>query len=366
MSRRREIAALAARAGRLSGLLGAQRLRRRRRGAFRAFVLEYHAVCPGPAEPEGAVSIERLRRHVRWLLRHGFHFDTVAGLAERLRTARRDADLGADRVALSFDDGYADNHDLAFPALRAEGAPATVYLVSGFLDGAPLWFDIVRRALDLAATLHHHDAIDRESAESLRRRLGAWPPASTGAAVRRLKQAPAEHRVAVTADAACWLVAAERAGHAARPAARAMTWAQARRLRDAGWELGAHTVTHPILSRLDAEAQEREILDSRRRIDERLGAGTVRTFAVPNGSAADYDATTREILAGAGFRAACTTRRGANRPGDDLLQLRRHGVGAEPTALLEARLGGWLDDERRAAWRRARRRVAASRRTSDV
>lgn len=313
-----------------SGLTRLRRRRRHRRGDFRLYVLEYHDI--GAVEKEGTVATERFRRHLRYL-KPRFRIDTLAAAFERLEAGS----TGRDLLAITFDDGYLGNFEDAWPALCAEGLPATFYLTTGFLDGTELWFDLARRTLDAA---RRAPDVDPLAAEALRAALGSWPPTeSTDRVVRRLKYLPPKKR-----DRA--VEALGEAGRSLAPPARPLSWDQAAEMAAAGAELGAHTVTHPILSTLEPAAQETEIRDSRRRIAEAAGTEPV-TFAYPNGSARDYDRHTVEIAGRAGFRAACTTRRGSNRPGGERLELRRIGVGSDPAFVLEARLTGLFDEELR-------------------
>jgi peptidoglycan/xylan/chitin deacetylase (PgdA/CDA1 family) len=122
-----------------------------------------------------------------------------------------------------------------------------------------------------------------------------------------------------------------------------MAWDEARSLRDAGIELGAHTVDHPILSKLSEGEQEKQIAGSLERIEEELGERP-QTFAMPNGGARDYDRATLHVLRRLGLLAACTTRRGANADGAQLMELKRIGVGSDSPAMLDARLAGFFDE----------------------
>ncbi len=313
-----------------SGLTRLRRRRRHRRGDYRLYVLEYHDVAAG-IEKEGTVSTERFRRHLRYL-KQRFRTFTLAAAFERLEAPGLDGDL----LAITFDDGYAGNFEDAWPVLSAEGVPATFYLTTGFLDGSELWFDVARRALDAARRATPD--VGSPAADRLRGALGSWPPGeSTDRIVRRLKYLPPKER-----DAA---LEALRALDLERlPAARPMSWDQAAEMAAGGAELGAHTVTHPILSTLEPAAQRQEIRGSRRRIAEATGVLPV-TFAYPNGSARDYDRHTVETTGRAGFRAACSTRRGSNRPGCGRLELRRIGIGSDPPFVVEARLAGLFDEE---------------------
>ncbi len=321
-----------------SGLTSLRRRRRLGRGDYRLFVLEYHDVTAESGEKEGTVTAERFRRHLRHL-KQRFRIDTLASAIERLEAPGLDGDL----LAITFDDGYLDNYRAAWPVLQAEGLPATVYLTTGFLDGTELWVDFARRALDAARRSPPDLATTAE--EALRAALENWTPTeSVDRLVRRLKYLPPVKR-----DRA--LEALRSAGMELAPAARPLSWEQAREMAAGGIELGAHTVTHPILSTLDPEAQEAEIRGSRRRIAEQTGIEPT-TFAYPNGSALDYDRHTVRITDRIGFRAACTTRRGSNRPGCRRLELRRIGIGSDPLFVVEARLAGLFDEEIRSRLRR--------------
>ncbi|MCG8462658.1 MAG: polysaccharide deacetylase family protein [Holophagales bacterium] len=334
MSWKRQAAGAAAHLARGTGVLAGLRTLRKRSG-YRVHILEYHGVDPENREWQGTISQRRFRRHVEWLnSRYGLV--TVTEAARRLASGELEQDL----VALTFDDGYADNVSGAFPALEALGVPATIYLTTGFLDGQPLWFDVARRSLHAlsaagAATVGASPPASLES-------LGPWPPSAYEVEgwMSRLKVLPAAERLA--AVAALEHVVADAGLELGEPA-RPMTWDQARALRAAGLELGAHTVSHPILSRLEPAAQEEEIRGSRDRLAEELGEPP-RTFAIPNGSARDYDAHTLDLLRRLGFEACCTTRRGSNPAGCEPFELRRVGVGSDSLPLLEARLAGLFDE----------------------
>lgn len=314
----------------LSGVNGLLRSRRRRRKDYRVYILEYHGVDPKNREWEGTISQKRFRRHLQWLQKR-FRFCTVADAAERLVAGSLDEDW----CVLTFDDGYLNNVEGAFPVLQELGIPATVYLTTGFLDGEELWFDVARRAL--AAEPHGDEQTTPPwVAEELQRHLGSWPPTDdVETLMKRLKYLPAKNRLSAVDQL-------KASGLPLGVAARPMSWDQARELRDAGIELGAHTVRHPILSRLEPDEQKREILGSVERLTEELGEPP-RTFAMPNGSAKDYDDHTLDILRRSGLQAACTTRRGPCKPGCDPFQLHRLGVGSDTTAVLDTRLSGFFD-----------------------
>jgi peptidoglycan/xylan/chitin deacetylase (PgdA/CDA1 family) len=213
-------------------------------------------------------------------------------------------------LVVTVDDGYRDFYQVAFPVFREYGIPATVYLVSEFIDGRQwLWVDRVRWSyLNSASPLGSREerlAAARKAIEAAKlmpnhERLAWLDCVPTELGVRPPEQAPPEFE--------------------------AMRWDEVREAARNGMEFGAHTVTHPILSRVSGSAEMRgEIEGSKRRIEEELGGG-VEHFCYPNGSERDFTGEAVEVVRAAGFRTATTTTLGIVSPGDDALRLRRIGV----------------------------------------
>lgn len=142
-----------------------------------------------------------------------------------------------------------------------------------------------------------------------------------------------------------------------RPAGRMLDAAELRDMHRRGFEIGSHTVNHARLPRLDDEALQRELTDSRALIETALDA-SVTSFAYPYG---DWDARCAEAVARAGYTAACTTRTGWALRDNDPYRLRRLTVFNRDTVSSLARklfLGdnavGWNDLVRHALRRFAR------------
>jgi peptidoglycan/xylan/chitin deacetylase (PgdA/CDA1 family) len=86
---------------------------------------------------------------------------------------------------------------------------------------------------------------------------------------------------------------------------RPLTLDELRRLASGNLvEIGAHTVTHPTLSKLGAHEQRAEIAGSKRQLESALGR-PIMSFAYPYGSVGDFDQTTASIVRDAGFDHAC-------------------------------------------------------------
>jgi peptidoglycan/xylan/chitin deacetylase (PgdA/CDA1 family) len=234
-------------------------------------------------------------------------------LVERQRQGR----VPRNAVAVTFDDGYHDTLTHAAPILARHGLPATVFLATGYISGAEMpWYDLVAHALKTSpkavARLGSGTALPLGGhAERLQ---------GLGAVLRHMKGlADADRRRAVDR-----LVQDLEPPSADAQKRLMLTWDEAQALLGLGFSIGAHTVTHPILSRLDARETWAEIDGSRAAIERNLGI-RVRAFAYPNGGAGDYDRTALEALERSGFTCAVTTQRGLNTPRTPRLELRRGG-----------------------------------------
>lgn len=234
-------------------------------------------------------------------------------LVERQRRGK----VPARAVALTFDDGYHDTLTHAAPILARHGLPATVFLATGYISASEMpWYDRLAHAIKTSPK----DGAD----------LGTGPRLALGGRALRLQALEVALRyMKGLADAERRRAVDRLVDQLDPPAGDAqkrlmLTWDEAQALLGLGFSVGAHTVTHPILSRLDSDQTWAEIDGSRAAIERNLGI-RVRSFAYPNGAEGDYDRRALEALERAGFTCAVTTRRGLNTPRTPRLELRRGG-----------------------------------------
>lgn len=296
-------------------------------------------------ERSGALAAIRRRRRDRLRILMYHRFDWVAGAADALaaqcahlrrcyspiplETAAQHLEEGrpfpANAVTVTVDDGHADFERIALPVFRAHGIPVTLYLATDFVDGAGwLWFDRIEHALRATT---RRAFVDPLSGEELRLGTRAERSGAFVAVVERaklvsyteLRRLPEEVARALEVE----LPAAPPAEYAP------VTWDSVRRMQGEGVEIGAHTRSHPILSRLaDRSALEEEIVGSARRIEEMTGRRP-RHFCYPNGRAEDVTAETVAVVRSGGFRTAVTTEPGLADPASDPFRLKRIGAGPE-------------------------------------
>ena len=328
-----------AQALRAVGRLPRRALRRvRARLAPSVPVLLYHRVAEPDVDPWGlCVSPRHFDEHLGVLRRRGPVLPFSAAAAA-LRAGR----LPRGAAVVTFDDGYADNLHAGLPLLERHGLPATVFLTTG--DGGrarEFWWDELERVLLWPGTLPRRLCLDvggvvverdlgdaaayTEADHHRHKTWRAWdpPPTARHAAYldlwERLIERPSREQRAVLDRLLAW---AEQDA-VVRPTHRTVSWEEAGALGRGGLvEVGAHTVTHPALPALSAEAQRAELAASREALEARLGCA-VRTCAYPYGR---HAAETLAAARAAGFEAAATTEPRALRPGDDALATPRLAV----------------------------------------
>ena len=189
-------------------------------------------------------------------------------------------------AAVTFDDGYIDTFEIAYPLLKALGIPAAVFVTTRWLgEEAPLWWyeleDLARRG-----------ALGQKAAGA------RW--VAYGAEVSRLKTLPESLREARLEELR--RRAAESPSRNWAP--RMLSTAQLLAMDRSGlWTIGGHSHTHPILTRISLAEAQAEIGENKRILEGILGH-PVHWFAYPNGGAGDFAAEHADVLRRAGFRGA--------------------------------------------------------------
>jgi peptidoglycan/xylan/chitin deacetylase (PgdA/CDA1 family) len=242
-----------------------------------------------------------LRRNLAFVRRHRLH---VVPLADLIATLEAGDEPRPGTVVFTIDDGYADFAHVAAPIFAEFDCPSTVFLVSGFVDGSIwLWWDQIEYMFH--QTQRRHVALDLEGrpfratwttgTEALTR---AWNLAEM------LESVSDRSRQRVLIELATQL---EVSPPARAPAAfAAMTWDDVRRCEGMGVTFGPHTVSHPILARVDDARAAFEVRESWARVRAQTAA-PVPVFCYPNGSASMFGERDVQAVQACGLRAAVTT-----------------------------------------------------------
>jgi peptidoglycan/xylan/chitin deacetylase (PgdA/CDA1 family) len=265
----------------------------------RLLILTYHRVLP-EADPllEDDVDVTELRWQMELVARL-YRVLPLPEAVEALYAGR----LPAGSVCVTFDDGYANNCQLALPVMKRLGLPATFFIATSFLDGGRMWNDTVIEALrrTRASTLD----LNAVGAGSVSTDSIAARKQAIAQVIGAFKYLPPEER-----QQRCEKLA-ELCG-SALPDDLMMTSAMVAQLANAGMDVGGHTHTHPILSSVDAAQAEQEIRSGRERLQAIIGSRVV-SFAYPNGRPnTDYTRRDASLVEKAGFSLAVTTAMGTN------------------------------------------------------
>ncbi len=278
-------------------------------------VLLYHRVAELASDPQRlAVTPDNFRAQ-------------MAYLKQRYPLVRFEEDwsrVKGPAIAVTFDDGYADNALNALPILDEVGVPATFFVSTGHLDARQeYWWDELERILLGGLALPESFAL-RDG------RYGScW---STGTLAARksfyaeitplIKKLTADRRDDWLSQLRHWAGTDD----AGRSAYRSMTSAELQQLASSSWvTVGAHTVTHSRLSALAEEQQREEIFKSKRQLETLLGR-PVTTFSYPYGRKADYNRTSINLCREAGFVRVAANFYGLSYRWTDTMQVPRYLV----------------------------------------
>ena len=319
--------------------MAAALLRRREGGAL--CILTYHRVNDPAVTYGPCVSPGTFNAHISYLADHF----AVRQLQDIVTADQAGRPLPDVVFAVTFDDGYADIAEHAYPVLRRYGVPASVY-VAGSVIGTEqlLWTDqvelIVRRAVRTNVTIQAGDKSHcfRLTDDVARRNavLRLWslmktlPDGERRAANDRLAQAagvvPGDYRAP----------------------GLMLQWEQLRQMEPSIMEVGSHTLTHMSLTTAAREDVEREIVESKPWIEERLGR-PIYGFTYPSDSHAPW---MTEIVKRAGFLYACYVGGRMNaRPIVDSFGLYRVHVENWSLPVFQAEISAYGEQIRSLRWR---------------
>lgn len=306
---KRELVARVAHAVGVPRVLGAVRS-----GLVRDFrVLAYHRVLPTLNEATFDFDVELVsasRREFEWQMEYVCRRMRPVTCAEVADALANDRPLPRRAVMVTFDDGFHDNHDVAFPVLRQLGMPATFFVSTSYIGTeCTFWFDWVvhvllttpltqirLETLNLTIPLEPQRAARREQARKL---LSVFKRGTELSRLAGLEELRAVAGVDYSAEQ--------------RPQSGSMSWDQARAMAAAGMEFGSHTVTHPILSKMGDAAKLRAELNESKAIIERETGRSVVALAYPVGGRDALNDTVIQATAEAGYRFAFTYQSGVNR-----------------------------------------------------
>ena len=284
---------------------------------------------------ENSVSLKEFSWQLEELQRY-FEFIAPADAANAAATPSQKP-----RVLITFDDGYRNNLQLAAPELSRRGIPAAFFLSTSYIGRDQLlWpLEMDNRLCQSPDTLIPDPARDGTAicvpsavaaltalAFQLRQVLKALPDPARLAYFEKFRQATQFDRNRIDRELNDFL-----------------DWDEVRQLAAMGFSLGSHTLTHPILSRLDPDALHSELAGSRAIIESEIKV-PIDSLAYPNGGPSDYVQRVQEAARQTGYKYAFAVGDRFSKPGGDTFAIQRQIVfGHLPKHYFRYVISGWRD-----------------------
>ncbi len=278
----------------------------------KVLILMYHRFSEEPHPHR--ISESEFEAHLAYLAKH----NNILSLDEVVEAQITGKTLPPNSTVITIDDGYADAYDIAFPLLQKYCMPATLYVITDFLDGKIwLWTDLMRYLLETSEAgffsyEHPNGAIVESALEDDLQKLEV--AGRVNAILKKLSDKEKDFRIKEIAES----LEVEIPKKPTKDYAP-ITWKQAREMDQSFVDIESHTVTHPILPNIKAKHLEFELTQAKARL-EKILERKVDHFCYPNGCLnEDVEKATQK----AGYRSAVTTEYGFNSGRTNMFLLKR-------------------------------------------
>jgi len=277
----------------------------------KALILTYHRFSEN--EKTYFTSRQLFREQIRYLKKH-YNIVSLTSLANQLKTGSQ---LPQGCVAITIDDGYADSYEIAFPVLKEQGVPATIFVVTDFLDKKSwIWTDKMRFVMSRP---REEELRVKIKDEVLELKLNGENSRYTSATrinnrLKKMSDDEKEKNIERIARELNLEIPATPPDEFAP-----LNWEQAREMDKNNFSVESHTVSHPILTNVTDERLKYELKESRDYLSDKLGR-EVKIFCYPNGN---FNERVLQTVERTGYESAVTTVQGFNENGVNRFALKR-------------------------------------------
>ncbi|MGB7208701.1 MAG: polysaccharide deacetylase family protein [Pyrinomonadaceae bacterium] len=290
-------------------------------------ILMYHRFSRD--EEFGKTSWATFESHLSYLTRHY----KIISLDELIEYRRKGEPVPPRSAAITIDDGYRDFYDIAFPVLKKFNVPATLYVVTGFVDGKSwIWTDKARYILGQTSAERCDLMVGSKKIELglsyVESRLKA-----AGSMNAELKKMLGDEKDSILLDIASQMEVT--VPDLPTDEFKAIGWGEAREMQETDIEIGSHTANHPILTNMDEVSLADELRVSKLMLEDKLQKQTVH-FCYPNGNVSKRE---RDAAEKTGYESAVTTELRLCENGDDPFLLSRIDAESEMHRFVQATSG---------------------------
>lgn len=264
------------------------------------FIFMYHRVNDSNRNIFPGLEIGIFEKQIKALKRY-FRFVTLSEFVGLIKNSDKPL------AVITFDDGYKNTLANAFPILKKNNLPATAFLTTGVIDNDDIiWTD----------KLSLLKKTDASHLEKLKTELKNMPNSDKENRIKQLESCSDIDYESIP------------------EAEKMLSWDEvAAMAKEEKIEFGAHTINHPILTKISKEEAEKEIIDSKHKIEEKTGQ-KITAFCYPNGQEGDFDENIINILKENGFKCAVTTIEGNIKNNDNNFTLKRISLGVRTPSLI--------------------------------
>lgn len=290
-------------------------------------VLTYHRISTQPDFDDSLkVSLTSFEKQISYLKEN---YDILAGeeLADIIKNRRP---IPKNSVFITFDDGWSDNYTSAFPILKQNGVPATIFISTDYIDtNRTFWHE---ELTELLKTISPREEIENRTSQSILKR---WP-ADLLQKIDQIVKSPMTARMQLINDVISHLKAFQleeidallgnlnsALGFVRREKySDTLSWAQIAEMSKNNISFGSHTKSHSLLTNIPGEKVREELKESKKIIEEKTGR-PVSFIAYPNGN---FDSSILKIAEEEGYLAGFTCVPGTNISYERPFELKRKNV----------------------------------------
>jgi len=308
-------------------------------------ILTYHSISAGNyGDSFLSISPANFEKQIRYLTKRY----KVVPLEKLIRYMRFQHPVPDDYIAITFDDGYRDNYLNAYPVLKKYKAPATIFLATGFIGTDKLfWWDRVAGIARIMAQKNPsikfpEDIYPRKIKDALLKissgYISSHSKASSLLSVL-LKEISEDNKNLILDDLEKQLSPLP---EDSRDRPYPLTWDEVKEMSGNGIEFGSHTVTHPILTKIENDRAGHEISHSKEEIEKIIGKKVLH-FSYPNGEKSDFNENIKQFIKDNNYISACTTINGTTGPHEDVFSLKRRAIYNTPVHVFATQISGIFD-----------------------
>lgn len=275
-------------------------------------ILMYHKIGLQPYEFTPSLNVKIFEKQIN-LLRRLYDVISLEEIFSSHLTKK-----GKSKLIITFDDGYRCIYKYAYPILKKYGVPATIFLtVSSIEENKPIWTDLIGYYFETTPEKRIEIVIqDNRMNLSLNNREGRL------SALKQikdlLKDISNKEKLIIIEELRNKL----NVNNPGNGTFAMLNWQEINEMSGNNITFGGHTLNHPILSRIPLEEVKKEIIESKRIIEDKISR-SVSAFAYPNGQPEDFNEGVKRILKETGYKVACTTIFGKNDNNTDPYELKR-------------------------------------------